>query len=130
MTLYAYAVPNRLARRWMVAQDYRRGPSQLPVNVRDEGEAFVLTAAIPGVNAEDVKVQVLDDVVLIEGEFKADESEFLVRELPQGSFRRELTLTVPLDAQQVEAKVADGVLSVRLPKAESAKPRTIKVAVK
>ena len=130
MTLYAYALPHRMARRWMAAPEQLRGPRHLPVNVRDEGEDFVLTAALPGLRAEDLKIQVLDDVVLIEGQFSADENEYLVHELPEGAFRRELSLSAPLDADKVEAKMADGVLSLRLPKAESAKPRTIKVAVK
>jgi len=130
MTLYAYALPQRMVRRWMTAPEYRSGSSQLPVNVRDEGEAFVLTAALPGVRAEDLKIQILDDVVLIEGEYRADENEYLLEELPAGGFRRELSLATPLDPEKVEARVADGLLSLRLPKAESAKPRTIKVAVK
>ncbi len=130
MTLYAYALPHRMVRGWMAAPEYRTDPRRLPVNVRDEGEAFVLTAAIPGVQADDLKIQVLDDVVLIEGAYKADENEYVLQELPEGSFRRELTLAAPVDAEKVEAKVVDGLLALRLPKAESARPRTIRVASK
>ncbi len=129
MTLYAYTFPHRMMRRWL-ADDSRRGPRQLPVNVRDEGEAFVLSASTPGLRAEDLKIQVLEDVVLIAGEYRADENEYLVNELPQGAFRRELRLPAALEADKVEAKIADGILTVRLPKAESARPRTIKVLAK
>jgi HSP20 family protein len=69
-------------------------------------------------------------VVTIEGEFKADESEYLLSELPHGSFQRSLRLPATLDAGQTEAKIADGVLTLRLAKAESARPKTIKVAAK
>ncbi len=130
MTFYTYALPHRMARRWMAAPELARGPRSIPVSVRDDGEAFLLTAAIPGVTADQVKIQVLEDVVLIEGEFPGDENEYLVQELPQGSFRRELLMPAPLSADKVEAKIADGMLSVRLPKAESARPRTIKVETK
>jgi HSP20 family protein len=129
MTFYAYALPHRMARRWM-AGEYQHGPRHLPVDVRDEGEAFVLTASTPGLRAEDLKIQVLEDVVLVQGEFAPDENEYLLHELPQGAFRRELRLPAALEADKVEAKIADGILTLRLPKAESARPRTIKVSAK
>lgn len=127
MTFYTYALPHGIARRWVAARELARGPRNIGVNVQDEGEAFVLTAAIPGVEADKVKIQVLEDVVLIEGEFSENENEYLVQEIPQGAFRRELLMPAPLSADKVEAKIADGLLTVRLPKAESALPRTIKV---
>lgn len=129
MTIYAYALPHRMTRRWLPGE-FRHGPRDLPVNVHDEGEAFVLTASTPGLRAEDLKIQVLEDVVLIEGEFGTDENEFLLHELPQGSFRRELRLPATLEADKVEARIADGILTLRLPKAESARPKTIKVSAK
>jgi HSP20 family protein len=129
MTLYAYALPHHMTRRW-IAGEYPHGPRHLPVNVHDEGEALVLTASTPGLRAEDLKIQVLEDVVLIEGEFGPDENEYLLHELPQGSFRRELRLPVALEADKVEAKIADGILTLRLPKAESARPKTIRVTAK
>jgi len=129
MTFYTYTLPHRMARRWM-AGEYQQGPRHLSVNVRDEGEAFVMTASTPGLQAEDLKVQVLEDVVLVEGEFAADENDYLLHELPHGSFRRELRLPTALEADKVEAKIADGILTLRLPKAESARPRTIKVSAK
>ncbi len=129
MTFYAYTLPRHVAGRWMVARGGLHEPRHLPVNVRDEGEAFVLTAATPGLRAEDLKIQVLEDVVLIEGEFGSDENEYLLREQPVGPFRRELRLPAELEADKVEAKIADGLLTLRLPKAESSRPKTIKVTV-
>ncbi len=130
MTFYAYTLPRHMARRWMVASEGLQGPRHLPVNVRDEGEAFVLTASMPGLRADDLRIQVLDDVVSIEGETAGDENEYLMRELPVGAFRRELRLPAALEADKVDAKIADGILTLRLPKAESARPKTIKVSVK
>ena len=120
MTFYAYALPHRAARRWMAMADRRQGVHQLPVNVRDESEAFVLTAAVPGLKADDLKINVLEDVVRIEGEIAADENEYVLRELPGGSFFRELRLPCPLEAAGAEATISDGILTLRLAKAESA----------
>jgi HSP20 family protein len=50
-------------------------------------------------------------------------------ELPNGSFRRSLRLPAPIQADHVEAKIADGVLTLSLPKAESARPKKIQVSV-
>ena len=130
MTFYAYPFPHRMARRWMAAAESSQSARFLAVNVRDEGEAFVLTALVPGLKADTLHIQVLEDVVRMEGTFPQDENEYLLQELPNGSFRRELRLPSLLDADKVEAKIADGVLTLRLPKAESARPKTIKVAAK
>jgi HSP20 family protein len=119
-----------MARRWLAADDHVQSARFLAVNIRDEDETFVLTALVPGLKADDLNIQVLDDVVRIEGEFPADESEYLLQELPNGSFRRELRLPSELEADKVEAKIADGILTLRLPKAESAKPKKIKIASK
>jgi HSP20 family protein len=118
-----------MARRWLAQQQVAR-PATMPVNIRDEQDAYVLTALVPGLKAEDLTIQVLEDVVSLEGEVQATQSEFLLQELPSGAFRRELRLPAPLDAGHVEAKIADGVLTIRLPKAESARPRSIKVIAK
>lgn len=130
MTFYAYPFPHRMARRWMAAAEHSQGARFLAVNVRDEDEAFVLTALVPGLKANDLDIQVLEDVVRIEGKFAQDENEYLLQELPNGSLRRELRMPAALDADKVEAKITDGVLTLRLPKAESARPKTIKIASK
>ena len=130
MTFYAYPFPHRMARRWIHAHDHAENARFLAANIRDEDDAFVLTAFVPGLKADDLNIQVLDDVLRIEGEFSADENEYLLQEQPSGSFRRELRLPSALDSEKVEAKIADGILTLRLPKAESAKPKTIKIAAK
>jgi HSP20 family protein len=127
MTLYAYALPNRAAHRWLAQAGRGLGHRHLRLNVRDEGEAFILTAPIPGLQAEDLKIQVLEDVVSIEGDFPVDEAEYLLQEMPGGAFRREIRLPTALEADKVEARIADGILTLRLPKSETARPRTIKV---
>jgi HSP20 family protein len=131
MTFYIQPYPYRRMSRQMAAMN--GGSSRenfLNVNVRDEEDAFVLSALVPGLKADDLNIQVLEDVVRIEGEFQANDEEYLLRELPNGSFRRALRMPAEIDANKVEAKITDGVLTLRLPKAESALPKKIKIAVK
>lgn len=133
MTFYLQTYPyRRMARRWAENRDQTLG-----INVREEDEAYVLSALVPGIKSDELNIQVLEDVLRIEGEYKqgspvdkADESNYLVRELPQGSFTRALRLPAPIDAEHVEAEVNDGVLTLRLPKAESARPKQIKIKTK
>ena len=131
MTFYIQPYPYRRMYRRMAALN--GGSSRehfLNVNVRDEEDTFVLSALVPGLKAEDLNIQVLEDVVRIEGEFQANEDGYLLRELPSGSFSRVLRMPAEIDADKVEAKIVDGVLTLLLPKAESARPKKIKIAVK
>jgi HSP20 family protein len=126
MTFYLHPYPYRqMARRALQNRERSLG-----INIREEDEAYVLSALVPGLNAEDLNIQVLEDVVRIEGEYKTDEQSYLVRELPSGSFQRTLRLPTVIDADHVEAEVADGVLTLTLPKAESARPKKISIKSK
>ena len=135
MTFYLQTYPNnriqqrpvrRVIRRWDADNQHTLG-----VNIREEDEAYILSALVPGLNAEDLNIQVLEDVLRIEGEYKLDEeNEYLMQELPHGSFTRTLRLPAAIDANAVEAKITDGVLTLTLPKAESARPKKIKIKVK
>jgi HSP20 family protein len=120
-----------MARRW-AHLPWRAVPGEnreqsLRVNVREEDETYVLSALVPGIQSDDLNIQVLEDVVRIEGEYKADEANYLVREFPNGAFSRTLRLPAPIDAEHVEANVTNGILTLRLPKAESARPKQIKI---
>ena len=126
MTFYLHPYPYRqMTRRTM-----QNGQRTLGINVQEQDDAYVLSALVPGLNAEDLNIQVLEDVLRIEGEYKADEQNYLVRELPGGSFTRTLRLPSVIDADHVEAKIADGVLTLTLPKAESARQKKINIQVK
>ena len=102
----------------------------LRVDVREEDDSFVLTTAVPGLSADDLNIQVLNNVVRIEGEYLTSDGEHLLSELPEGKFIRPLRLPSEVDADQVEAKIKNGVLSLSLPKVESARPKQIKILAK
>jgi len=131
MTFYIQPYPyRRMARRMSALNGGSSREHFLNVNVRDEEDSFVLSALVPGLKADDLNIQVLEDIVRIEGEFQANEEEYLLRELPNGAFHRVLRMPAEIDTDKVEAKINDGVLTLRLPKAESARPKKIKIAVK
>lgn len=128
MTYYIrpYAHRRNMMRR-MANQD---NTFTLRVDVREEDDVFVLTTAVPGLSADDLNIQVLDNVVRIEGEYQTSDGEHLLRELPEGKFIRSLRLPSEVDADNVEAKIKNGVLNLSLPKVESARPKQIKILAK
>ena len=129
MTLYIQPYQlHRMARRW--AEQSQQPPQRaLGVNVIEQDDAYVLSALVPGLKAEDLNIQVLENVVSIEGEYHAADAEYLLNELPSGTFRRSLRLPSEIQSEKVEAKIADGILTLSLPKAESAKPKKINISV-
>ncbi|MEL6189342.1 MAG: Hsp20/alpha crystallin family protein [Myxococcota bacterium] len=90
-----------------------------PVDIYESNEAFKLVAELPGVTAEGVKISLEQDELTLEAS-RQDEAL---------DYRRRFTLNVPVDAENVKAALDKGVLELDLPKAASAKPRTIPVRV-
>ncbi len=111
----------------------RRAGVYPPVNVYDDGEAFVVRAEIPGIDPETVEVQATYNSLSLKGERKRPEQEkeasFHRRERGYGSFSRSLNLEQPVNPDKVQANYRLGVLEIILPKADEAKPRKIGVAV-
>jgi HSP20 family protein len=102
----------------------------LAVDVQSDEDAYVVTALVPGLAADDLSIEVLNNTVTLRGEFKSTEIEgakYLVSELPGGRFSRVLTLPVALDPSKAEAHIHNGVLHLNVPKAEAHRPKTIKV---
>lgn len=132
MTYFLAPYPYRMARRMarLAADCAPAAGFTLSVNVREDEEDFTLSALVPGLKADDLNIQILENLVTIEGEFKQEENEYLLNELPHGPFRRTLRFSTPIQAEQAEARIRDGVLTLRLPKAESARPKSIKVTAK
>ncbi len=139
MTMYVRTpMSEMLARRmaWNHAMDQWREPEDrvgFPMDIRAEENDYVLTALLPGVKADDLNVQVINDTITIQGEFKKiedEKNELLLDEIPTGRFYRELTMPAPLDTGKVEAHLENGILTLRVPKAEEARPKSIKVVAK
>ena len=104
----------------------------LAVDVQSDDDAFVITAFVPGLDAEDLNIEVLNNTVTLRGEFKSTEiegSKYLISELPAGRFSRVIALPTALDTAKAEASIHNGVLNLSVPKVESHRPKAIKVTV-
>jgi HSP20 family protein len=106
--------------------------AMLPLDVHESEDNYTIQASLPGVKPEDVQIQIMGDTVTIRGETRENREErrgeqVIMRERRMGSFARTLTLPAPIDADHVEATFENGVLTLRLPKAQQAKPRRIQV---
>jgi len=101
----------------------------LAVDVEAEEEAYLIKALAPGVEADEINIEILNNTVTLRGEFreKKDDAEYLVCELPAGRFSRVITLPTALDPSKAEASLKNGVFTLRVPKAEAHRPKVIKV---
>ena len=103
------------------------------VDVEETSEAYVFRADLPGVDSKDVKVTVTGDTLTLRGERKLEEkrSEDSLHRIERsyGSFERAFTLGAPVRPDQVKATYKDGVLEIRVPKAEEARSREVEVQV-
>ena len=106
--------------------------SQLPLDVTRTADALVIEAALPGIRPEDVEITVEDGTLSIRGEYRQEqhqgESETLVSEIRRGSVARTISLPNGLEPDKATASFEHGVLTLRIPKAESVKPRQIRIS--
>jgi HSP20 family protein len=102
-----------------------------PMDVFDTQEAIVLKAELPGLRSDDLDIEVDDNVLTIRGERKleekVEEGRYYRLERSYGQFSRSLSLPQGVKADQIAASFNDGVLEVRVPKADEVKPRKITV---
>lgn len=110
------------------------GARQYPkVNIHEVSEGFVIEAAAPGVDPATLDVSLKENVLTISGEKRPPEGvrpeSFHRTERAGGRFVRSIELPEDIDAEKVKATYVDGVIQVRLPKSERAKPRRIDIAV-
>jgi HSP20 family protein len=100
-----------------------------PVDVEETEDAWVVEADLPGVKHDDVDVQVRDSELIVTGEIKERERKGILRRRTRrtGQFEYRVTLPGETDADNVEASLDGGVLTVRIPKAARARPRHVEV---
>jgi len=100
------------------------------MNTWEDGDAAYVEAELPGMTMDDIDVYVLGREVTLSGERKIagpEGANWHRRERSSGKFSRTLTLPWTINADGVEAKLSNGVLTVRLPKSEESKPKKVKV---
>ncbi|WP_158847848.1 Hsp20/alpha crystallin family protein [Saccharothrix deserti] len=101
-------------------------------DVAETDDAYLVEVELPGVKREDINIDLIGSELAITGELKEKERQGLFRSRTRrtGQFSYRVTLPHDVDADKVEANLADGVLSVRVPKSEAAKPRRIAISGK
>jgi HSP20 family protein len=98
-------------------------------DIEETEDAWIIEAELPGVDKKDVNVELRDSELIISGELKEKERKGVLRRQTRkvGQFEYRVTLPGTADQEHVEANLHDGVLSVRVLKSETAKPRRIEV---
>ncbi|MGZ4302224.1 MAG: Hsp20/alpha crystallin family protein [Gaiellaceae bacterium] len=99
------------------------------VDIEELEDAYVVEAEVPGVKREDVNIEVSGNELTISGEIKVREREGVIRRRARrvGEFEFRVILPNEVNAEGIDAKLNDGVLTVRIPKAERAQRRRIEV---
>ena len=123
----------RFSRPWRVV-GWENGEAFLPLDIYETEDELVVKASLPGFKPEDVDVSITGDTLSIKGEYKAEEEQkkrsYYRREHRYGSFHRAITLPTEVESDKAEAVFEHGVLTLTMPKAESMKPKTIKVTAR
>ena len=106
-------------------------PAVMPMDAYRDDDTFVIHLDLPGVDSESIDLTVERSVLTVHAERKRpadDEAERVVGERTYGVFSRQMFLGDTLDVDELEADYTDGVLTIRIPVAEQAKPRRIEIA--
>ena len=102
-----------------------------PMNITQDDENFYLRAEVPGIKPAELSISALRNRVAISCKREIPREHERVsyhrKERPEGAFNRSVTLPVEVDAERIDARYTDGILTLTLPKAEQAKPRQIAV---
>jgi len=114
------------------ASDRSEAALMPPVDVVEDAQGITLYADLPGVPKDKLDLQIEADTVTIDAELRLSIPEGLEvthAEVSLPRFRRVFTLSKELDANKIQAELANGVLTLRIPKAEHAQPRKIQIGV-
>lgn len=110
------------------------GSLGMAVDVEAKPAEFIVRANVPGLKPEDLHVEIMDNSVTMRGEIKgenrSEKGNYLLMERHHGQFSRTIALPAPVVASKAEAVIENGVLTLRLPKADEAKPKAITVKAK
>src|SRR5688572_63875 len=102
-----------------------------PLNITQDDDNFYVRAEIPGIDPNELSISAVRNRVSLAGKREIAREQERVsyhrKERAEGSFNRTLTLPTEVDAERVDARYADGILTLTMPKAEEAKPRQITV---
>ncbi len=102
-----------------------------PIEVKETDDRYVIRMDIPGVEKENVKIEISDNTLIVSGERKEEKEEkeanYYRREIAYGSFYRAIQLPSDINPEEIKARYENGVLTITVPKSEKAKKREIKI---
>ncbi|OGP49055.1 MAG: hypothetical protein A2Y79_01550 [Deltaproteobacteria bacterium RBG_13_43_22] len=104
-----------------------------PVVISEDAEYFFVRAELPGVETKQLDLSVVNDQLILRGEQRAPEdggkANYHRREREEGIFRRVIALPFRVNTEKVEARIKNGMLTIKLAKAEEVKPKPIQIEV-
>jgi HSP20 family protein len=119
------------SRPWRLMQMGTEEFAAPPIEISEAEDEIEVKASLPGMKPEDINISVQGDVVTIKGETREESEDrqksYYRRELRYGSVQRSITLPTIVDTERSQASYENGILKLRLPKSEEAKPKQIKV---
>lgn len=119
------------SQNWETPESDESGDGQLTIDVFQTDDDIVIKSTIAGVNPEDLDVSINNDMITIKGERKFEEEvseeNFYYQECYWGSFSRSVVLPVDVVSEKIEAALKNGILTIKLPKADTNRTKKIKV---
>jgi HSP20 family protein len=123
---------DRLAQQLLGSSGTWSSPSAMPMDAYREGDVYVIAFDLPGVSSDAIEIDVERNMLTVKAErrpaTRADDVQMELSERPLGVFSRQVMLADTLDTEHIEAAYDAGVLTLRIPIAERAKPRKISIS--
>ena len=107
----------------------RRNVEYPYVNLKENNDEVMITALLPGAKADTLNIQLVDNSLVLEGEKKSDvqDKPYIRKERVFGRFQKAVRLPYRVDGNKIEAGLKDGILTIKLAKAEEARPKKIEI---
>ena len=118
---------------WASFENSKALSEQVKINVVENKDNFTLTAEVPGLKEKDIDIEIKDGLMTLRGHSEEsqekEEDNYRMKEFSHRSFERSFRIGEGIDQDKVTAQLAQGVLTMVLPRREEAKPKTVKVGI-
>lgn len=112
---------------WSPLEISQRRMAYPPINIAEDENNIYVVVELPGVDVNDLDLTISDKSLILKGERKSDEGEYIRQERPIGKFQRIINFNVDIQRDNIKAKMKNGILEITLPKAEEVKPKKIQI---
>ncbi len=101
------------------------------MDIKEEEKEYIITAEVPGFKKDDINIEIRNDVMTISSEHKEEKEEkkegYIYKERSHRAFSRSFRIPEGVTAEEVSAKLEDGILTIHIPKREPEKPKKIEI---